>query len=83
MRRAGRHFYTQERIQANGNYYARPWRRMADLFCVATGQAHGNQSRRRNAGILHQTDFNERVFATPVLVGAQLVSANGNEALRI
>ena len=71
--KTGQAFYTQERINANGNYYASPVAADGRIYFVSQPgkltviQAGGSQPE-----ILHQTDLGERVFATPALVGENL-----------
>src|SRR5678816_2075011 len=70
---SGSAFYTQERIQANGNYYASPVAADGRIYFVSQpGKLTVIKAGGDAPEILHQTDFNERVFATPVLVGRNL-----------
>jgi outer membrane protein assembly factor BamB len=71
--KTGQPYYQQERIDAIGSYYASPVAADGRIYVVSLNgrvtvlAAGGEQPK-----ILHQTDFNERISATPALVGKAL-----------
>ncbi|MEO6568971.1 MAG: PQQ-binding-like beta-propeller repeat protein [Opitutaceae bacterium] len=71
--KTGEPFYAQTSIDAAGNYFASPVAANGRIYLasslgkITVVKAGGNQPE-----ILHQTDFAQRVHATPVLVGDNL-----------
>lgn len=69
----GKPHYTQERLNALGNYYASP---VAADGRIYTASLDGKVSVVKAGGekpeVLHQADFGERIAATPALVGNRL-----------
>lgn len=62
--------YTQERINANGNYYASPVAADGRLIFVSqAGRATVVKAGGEKPEVLSQADFGERIFATPALAG--------------
>lgn len=71
--RTGDAYYTQERIDANGNYYASPVAADGRIYLVSVpGKLTVIKAGGEKPEILHQAEFRERVFATPALVGNKL-----------
>ncbi len=71
--KTGRAEYSQERLGALGSYYASP---VAAAGRIYVASLDGRLTVVRAGGaqpeVLHQTDFGERILATPALVGTQL-----------
>ena len=69
----GKSFYTQERLDAAGQYYASPVAADGRIYAVSLA---GNLTVIKAGGdkpeILHQAKFGERIFATPALAGRHL-----------
>ena len=71
--RTGKAYYTQERIGANGNYYASPVAADGRIYFVSQpGKLTVVKTGGDQPAILHQAEFGERVFATPALIGQNL-----------
>ena len=72
--KTGEPVYAQERLGATGSYYASPVAADGRLYVASTA---GKLTVVRAGGdkpeILHQADFGERIVATPVPVGRQLL----------
>ncbi len=68
--KTGEPFYAQERLPANGNYYASP---VAADGCIYVASLRGRLTVVKAGGtkpeVLHTADFGERILATPALVG--------------
>jgi outer membrane protein assembly factor BamB len=72
--KSGKAFYSQERLDgAAGSYYASPVAADGRIY-VATkdGKLSVIKAGGERPEILHQTDFGERIFATPALVADRL-----------
>jgi outer membrane protein assembly factor BamB len=71
--KTGRAIYTQERLNAVGNYYTSPVAADGRIYVssldgkVTVVKAGGDKPE-----VLHQVNFKERIAATPALVGNQL-----------
>ncbi|MBI4627017.1 MAG: PQQ-like beta-propeller repeat protein [Verrucomicrobia bacterium] len=71
--KTGQPFYAQERIGANGNYYASPVAADGRIYVASLpGKLTVVKAGGDKPEILHQADFGTRIFATPVLVGDKL-----------
>jgi len=71
--KTGKPFYTQERINAIGSYYASPVAADGRIYVVSLpGKLTVLKAGGDKPEILHQADFGERVFATPALAGDRL-----------
>jgi outer membrane protein assembly factor BamB len=68
--KTGNAFYSQERLEATGSYYASPIAAEGKVYLVSLpGKLTVIKAGGDKPEILHQTDFRERVFATPALSG--------------
>jgi outer membrane protein assembly factor BamB len=68
--KTGQPFYVQERIGAAGNYYASPVAADGRIYVASVpGKFTVVKAGGAKPEILHQSDFGERIFATPALVG--------------
>jgi hypothetical protein len=71
--KTGQPFYTQERLKAQGSYYASPVAADGRIFVTSLEgkmtviKAGGNAPE-----VLYSADFKERIAATPALVGNQI-----------
>jgi outer membrane protein assembly factor BamB len=71
--RTGKPYYTQERLNALGSYYASPVAADGRIYLASLPgkltvlKAGGDQPE-----VLHQADFGDRIFASPALVGDKL-----------
>ena len=71
--KTGEPFYAQERLGANGNYYASPVAADGRIYVASLPgkltvvKAGGNKPE-----VLHQVDFGTRILATPALVGDRI-----------
>jgi len=75
--RTGQAFYTQERVDAAGSYYASPIAADGRVYvCSLPGKLTivkaGSEKPEDKLEILHQADFGERIFATPAVSGPNL-----------
>ena len=71
--RNGQPFYTQERLNAAGSYYASPVAADGRIYVVSLdGKVTVFKAGGDAPEILHQVDFKERIAATPALVGNHL-----------
>jgi outer membrane protein assembly factor BamB len=71
--KTGKPIYTQERLNANGNYYASPVGADGRIYFISDpGKLTVVKAGGETPEILHQADFGERTFATPALVGDKL-----------
>jgi outer membrane protein assembly factor BamB len=71
--KTGDAYYTQERLNANGSYYASPIAADGRIYVISQpGKLTVVKAGGTTPEILHQADFGERVFATPALVGDTL-----------
>jgi len=69
----GKSLYTQERLGANGSYYASLVAADGRIYAVALdGKITVFKAGGEKPEVLHQTDFHERIAATPALVGERL-----------
>ena len=68
--KTGRPYYVQERLDAEGYYYSSP---VAADGRIYTASVSGKLTVIKAGGdkpeILHQTDFGERIYASPALAG--------------
>jgi len=71
--RTGKAFYLQERLEALGGYYASPVAADGRIYLASlAGKVTVIKSGGDKPEILHQTDFAERICATPALAGSNL-----------
>ena len=71
--KTGEAFYAQERLGANGNYYASPVAADGRIYVASLpGKLSVIKSGGTKPEILHQADFGSRILATPALVGDRL-----------
>ncbi|MSU50823.1 MAG: pyrrolo-quinoline quinone [Opitutus sp.] len=71
--KTGEAFYAQERIGANGNYYASPVAADGRIYLASlTGKLTVVRAGGTKPEVLHQSDFATRILATPVLIGDKL-----------
>jgi outer membrane protein assembly factor BamB len=69
----GKPYYSQERLEAGGSYYSSPVAADGRIYLVSQpGKLTVIKAGGDKPEVLHQADFNERVFASPVLVGKNL-----------
>ena len=69
----GKPVYTQERLSAQGSYYASPVAADGRIYLFSlNGKATVLKSGGDKPETLHQADFGERIAATPALVGNRL-----------
>jgi len=67
--KSGKAFYTQERLDASGSYYASPVAADGKIYVASLpGKLTVVKAGGEAPKILHQVDFGERIFATPALV---------------
>jgi outer membrane protein assembly factor BamB len=68
--KTGEPYYAQERLGANGNYYASPVAADGRIyFASLPGKMSVVKAGGTKPEVLHQVDFGTRILATPVLVG--------------
>ena len=66
----GKAIYSQERLNAVGNYYASPVAADGRIYLFSlTGKATVVKAGGEKPEVLHQAEFGERIAATPALVG--------------
>src|SRR5207247_60165 len=71
--KTGKPFYTQERLDAIGNYYASPVAADGRIYVASlNGRVTVFKAGGEKPEILRQADFGERIAATPALVGKNL-----------
>jgi outer membrane protein assembly factor BamB len=71
--KTGKPVYTQERLGAAGNYYSSPVAADGRIYIASLqGKLTVVKAGGDKPEILHQTEFGERIFATPALVGDKL-----------
>jgi outer membrane protein assembly factor BamB len=71
--KSGTTFYTQERLGAIGNYYASPVAADGRIYAASLdGKVTVFKAGGEKPEVLHQTEFRERIAATPALVGQRL-----------
>jgi outer membrane protein assembly factor BamB len=71
--KSGTAVYTQERLGAVGNYYASLVAADGRIYAAAAdGKVTVFKAGGEKPEVLHQTDFHERIAATPALVGPRL-----------
>jgi outer membrane protein assembly factor BamB len=71
--KSGKPFYTQERLEASGSYYASPVAAGDRIYLISLpGKLTVVKAGGDKPEILHQADFGERIFATPAIVGPNL-----------
>jgi outer membrane protein assembly factor BamB len=69
----GTPFYTQERLGANGNYYASPVAADGRIYAISLeGRVTVFKAGGEKPEVLQLTEFHERIAATPALVGQRL-----------
>ena len=71
--KTGNPFYAQERLGAVGSYYSSPVAADGRIYIASLpGKLTVVKAGGEKPEILHQAEFGERIFATPVLVGDKL-----------
>ena len=71
--KTGKAFYLQERLEAADKYYASPIVGDGRIYLASVpGKLTVVKAGGEKPDILHQANFEERIFATPALVGARL-----------
>jgi len=71
--KTGNAFYSQERINAPGNYYSSPIAADGRIYVASlAGKLTVIKAGGDKPEILHQADFGERVYASPALAGDHL-----------
>ncbi len=71
--RTGQPYYTQERLDAPGDYYSSPVAGGGHIYVASlTGKLSVIKAGGDKPEILHQAEFGERILATPALVGNNL-----------
>jgi len=71
--KSGKPFYTQERLEAAGNYYSSPVAADGRIYIASVpGKLTVVKAGGEKPEILHQAEFRERIFATPALAGDKL-----------
>jgi outer membrane protein assembly factor BamB len=69
----GNPYYVQERLDASGSYYSSPVAADGRIYIASLpGKMTVVKAGGDKPEILHQTEFGERIFATPALVGDNL-----------
>ena len=69
----GNPYYIQERLDASGSYYSSPVAADGRIYIASLpGKMTVVKAGGDKPEILHQTEFGERIFATPALVGDNL-----------
>ena len=68
--RSGKPYYMQERLDAEGSYYSSPVAADGRIYVASLpGKLTVVKAGGEKPEILHQTDFRERIFATPAPAG--------------
>jgi outer membrane protein assembly factor BamB len=71
--KTGKPYYLQERLEAPGSYYSSPVAVAGRLYLASLpGKLTVVKAGGEKPEILHQTDFGDRIFATPALAGDQI-----------
>lgn len=71
--KSGKPHYVQERINATGSYYASPVVGDGRIYVASLpGKLSVIKAGGDTPEVLHQADFGERIFATPVLFGERI-----------
>jgi len=71
--RTGTQYYLQERLEAQGSYYASPVAAEGRIYLASlAGKVTVIKAGGDKPEVLHQADFGDRIFATPALVGQNL-----------
>ena len=71
--KTGEPFYAQERIGANGNYYASPVAADGRIYVASLpGKLSVIAAGGAKPEVLHQVDFGTRIIATPAIVGERI-----------
>jgi outer membrane protein assembly factor BamB len=71
--RTGNPYYTQERLDAPGDYYSSPVAGGGQIYVASLdGKLTVVKAGGDKPEILHQAEFGERILATPALVGNNL-----------
>jgi outer membrane protein assembly factor BamB len=71
--KTGTAYYSQERLNAIGSYYSSPVAADGHIYIASlAGRLSVVKAGGQQPEILHQADFNDRIFATPALVGDRL-----------
>jgi outer membrane protein assembly factor BamB len=66
----GNPYYLQERLGAEGNYYSSPVAAAGRIYVASvTGKLTVVKAGGEKPEILHQTQFDERIYASPALAG--------------
>jgi len=69
----GKPFYSQERLEAGGNYYSSPVAGGGRIYLASVaGKLTVLKAGGDKPEVLHRADFGERIFASPALVGSNL-----------
>jgi outer membrane protein assembly factor BamB len=69
----GKPFYSQERLEAGGNYYSSPVAGGGRIYLASVaGKLTVLKAGGDKPEILHRADFGERIFASPALAGSNL-----------
>ena len=71
--KTGNSIYAQERLHATGKYYASPVAADGRIYLAALdGKMTVIKAGGDKPEVLHETNFGERIDATPALVGAKI-----------
>jgi outer membrane protein assembly factor BamB len=71
--RTGQPYYLQERLEAGGNYYSSPVAADGRIYLASlAGKLTVVKAGGDKPEILHQSDFADRILATPAIVGDRL-----------
>jgi outer membrane protein assembly factor BamB len=71
--KTGEAFYTQERLEAPGSYYASPVAADGRIYVSSlAGKMTVVKAGGEKPEVLHQADFGDRIFATPAVVGPNI-----------
>jgi outer membrane protein assembly factor BamB len=71
--KTGQPYYTQERLDAAGDYYSSPVAADGRIYIASLdGKLTVVKAGGDKPEVLHQAEFGERIFASPALVGDKL-----------
>ena len=71
--KTGEPFYAQERLPANGNYYASPVAADGRIYVASLpGKLTVVRAGGAKPEALHTADFGERILATPAIIGKNI-----------